>query len=334
MSTLKHVAARAGVSFTTVSHVVNGTRRVSDATRRRVEKAIAEIGYSPSAIARALKKSETHIIGVVVPNITNPFFAELTRGIEDACERRQYSVFLCNGDDDSDRQGRALQTLLERRVDGMLFATPTGDEAALGRRLGTLPMKSVVIDRVLPGSGADLVRIDHQAGAALAVRHLLSLGHRRIGCLSGPSQFAVARARVAGWRQALGEAGITPDERWLVEGEFSTAAGHELTRVLLDRTDVTAILAGNDLMGIGVLRAAAEAGIAVPQRLSVVGFDGIDIGAYTYPALTTVGHPIRRLGELAATVLIERIAGREAQARDVVVTPELLMRESTARVPA
>lgn len=334
MSTLKHVAARAGVSFTTVSHVVNGTRRVSDATRRRVEKAIAEIGYSPSAIARALKKSETRIIGVVVPNITNPFFAELTRGIEDACERRQYSVFLCNGDDDSERQGRALQTLLERRVDGMLFATPTGDEAALGQRLGTLPMKSVVIDRVLPGSGADLVRVDHQAGAALAVRHLLSLGHRRIGCLSGPSRFAVARARVAGWRQALGEAGIAPDARWLMEGEFSTAAGHELARALLDRTEVTAILAGNDLMGIGVLRAAAEAGIAVPQRLSVVGFDGIDIGAYTYPALTTVGHPIRRLGELAATVLIERIAGREQQARDVVVTPELLLRESTARVPA
>jgi LacI family transcriptional regulator len=334
LSTLKHVAARAGVSFTTVSHVVNGTRRVSDATRRRVEKAIAEIGYSPSAIARALKKSETHIIGVVVPNITNPFFAELTRGIEDACESRQYSVFLCNGDDDSERQGRAVQTLLERRVDGMLFATPAGDEAALGRRLGTLPMKSVVIDRVLPGSGADLVRVDHEAGAALAVRHLLALGHRRIGCLSGPSQFAVARARVAGWRQALQEAGIVPAESWLLEGEFSTAAGHALTRRLLDRSDVTAILAGNDLMGIGVLRAAAEAGIAVPQRLSVVGFDGIDIGAYTYPALTTVGHPIRRLGELAATVLIERIAGREPKARDVVVTPELMLRESTAGVPA
>ena len=334
MSTIKHVAARAGVSFTTVSHVVNGTRRVSDATRRRVEKAIAEIGYSPSAIARALKKSETHIIGVVVPNITNPFFAELTRGIEDACESRQYSVFLCNGDDDSARQGRALQTLLERRVDGMLFATPTGDEAALGRRLGTLPMKSVVIDRVLPGCDADLVRIDHEAGAALAVRHLRSLGPRRIGCLSGPSPFAVARARVAGWRQALAEGGVTPEPGWLLEGDFSTAAGHALTRTLLERDDVTAILAGNDLMGIGVLRAAAEAGVAVPQRLSVVGFDGIDIGAYTYPALTTVGHPIRRLGELAATVLIERIAGREPKARDVVVAPALMLRESTAPVSA
>jgi LacI family transcriptional regulator len=333
LSTIKHVAARAGVSFTTVSHVLNGTRRVSDGARRRVEKAIADMGYSPSAVARALKTSETRIIGVVVPNITNPFFAELTRGIEDACESRQYSVFLCNGDDDPLRQGRALQTLLERRVDGMLFATPTGDEVALGKRLASVPMKAVVIDRALPGSGADLVRIDHQAGAELAVRHLLELGHRRIGCLAGPSQFAVARARVAGWRHALKAAGVRIAKAWLLEGDFSTAAGHALTRKLLDQAKVTAIFAGNDLMGIGVLRACAELGVAVPGQVSVIGFDSIDLGAYTYPALSTVGHPIRHLGELAATTLIDRIAGRHPKPREVVVTPKLILRESTGPVP-
>ena len=334
MSTIKHVAARAGVSFTTVSHVLNGTRRVSDAARKRVEDAIAEMGYAPSAVARALKTSETHILGVVVPNITNPFFAELTRGIEDACERRQYSVFLCNGDDDPARQARAVQTLLERRVDGMLFATPAGDGAALAKRLAAAPMKAVIVDRLLPGAGADLVRIDHEAGAALAVRHLLSLGHRRVACLSGPSEFAVSRARVAGWRQAMREVGIRTNKAWLVEGEFSTAAGHQLTRRLLERTDVTAVFACNDLMGIGALRAAAELGIAVPGRLSIIGFDGIDLGAYTYPALSTVGHPIRDLGEIAATVLIDRIAGHGAAAREVVVAPQLMLRESTGRAPA
>ena len=135
MSTIKHVAARAGVSFTTVSHVVNRTRPVSEQARARVERAIAELGYRPSAVARALKMSQTHILGVIVPNITNPFFSELTRGIEDVCERNDYSVFLCNGDDDFERQGRSLETLFERRVGGVVLATPTGPAAALALSL-------------------------------------------------------------------------------------------------------------------------------------------------------------------------------------------------------
>lgn len=335
MSTIKHVAARAGVSFTTVSHVLNGTRRVSDAARERVERAVAEMGYAPSAVARALKMSETCILGVLVPNITNPFFAELTRGIEDCCRRTDYSVFLCNSDDDPERQSRYLQTLLGRRVDGLLLAAAAGDSAALAERLAPTRVPTVVVDRDIPGLGADLVRVDHQAGAELAVEHLLALGHRRIACLSGPSEFAVSRARVAGWREAMARAGIAPEPGWLLEGDFSAAAGHALTTQLLARgLGVTAIFAGNDLLGIGALRAAAEGGIAVPGRLSVIGFDGIDLGAYSYPALTTVGHPIRALGERAATVLLERIAGGPAPRREVVLAPALLARESTGPVPA
>ncbi len=327
------MAARAGVSFTTVSHVVNRTRPVSDDARLRVERAIAELGYFPSAVARALKTSQTRILGVIVPNITNPFFAELMRGIEDACERRQYSVFLCNGDDDRERQGRSLETLLERRVDGVLLATPTGPAAALAKRLSLANMKTVIVDRSVPGVEADQVRIDHQAGARLAVDHLLALGHRRIACLAGPSHFAVSGARVAGWRKALARAGVKAADDWLMEGDFRAASGHELTRRLLARGDMTAIFASNDLLGIGALRAAAEQGWAVPKRLSIIGFDGIEMGAFTYPALTTVGYPIRAIGETAATVLIDRIAGRRTEVSEIVVAPELIRRESTGRAP-
>lgn len=332
MSTIKHVAARAGVSFTTVSHVLNGTRRVSDSARERVERAIAEMGYAPSAVARALKMSETCILGVLVPNITNPFFAELTRGIEDCCRRTDYSVFLCNSDDDPVRQLRYLQTLLERRVDGLLLAAAAGEASALAKRLAAARVPTVVVDRSIPGLVADLVRVDHQGGAQTAVEHLLSLGHRAIGCLSGPAEFAVSRARVAGWREAMTQAGIALDPGWLMEGDFSAAAGHGLTRRLLARGDVTAIFASNDLLAIGALRAAAELGIAVPSALSVVGFDGIDLGAYAYPALTTVGHPIRAMGEAAAAVLLERIAEAPATCREVVLPAQLLMRESTGPV--
>ncbi len=334
MSTIKHVAARAGVSFTTVSHVLNGTRRVSDSARERVERAVAEMGYAPSAVARALKMSETCILGVLVPNITNPFFAELTRGIEDCCRRTDYSVFLCNSDDDPVRQSRYLQTLLERRVDGLLLAAAAGEATTLAKRLAGARVPTVVVDRNIPGLAADLVRVDHEAGARLAVEHLLSLGHRAIACLSGPSEFAVSRARVTGWRVAMASAGIDFDAAWLREGDFSAAAGHELTRQLLARGEVTAIFASNDLLAIGALRAAAERGVAVPSALSVIGFDGIDLGAYSYPALTTVGHPIRAMGETAAEVLIERIAAGPAAAREVVLPAQLLMRESTGPAPS
>jgi len=329
LSTIKHVAARAGVSFTTVSHVLNGTRRVSDSARQRVEQAVAEMGYAPSAVARALKMSETYILGVLVPNITNPFFAELTRGIEDRCRQTDYSVFLCNSDDDAARQSRYLQTLLERRVDGLLLAAAAGEAAPLVARLASARVPTVVVDRSIPGLTADLVRVDHQSGAELAVSHLMSLGHRAIACLSGPSEFAVSRARVAGWRKAMAAAQIEVDEGWLLEGEFSASAGHALTQRLLARGDITAIFASNDLLAIGALRAAAELGVAVPGALSVIGFDGIDLGGYVHPPLTTVGHSIRAMGERAASVLIERIAEGPTRNREVVMPAELLLREST-----
>jgi LacI family transcriptional regulator len=333
VSTIKQVAARAGVSFTTVSHVVNRTRPVSDAARVRVERAIAELGYLPSAVARALKTSQTRILGVIVPNITNPFFAELVRGVEDVCERNHYSVFLCNGDDDRGRQERSMDTLLERRVDGVLLATPTGPEAAIARRLAGAKLKTVVVDRNVSGLLADRVRIDHAGGARLAVEHLLELGHRRIACLSGPSSFAASRARVTGWRKALARAGITPEAHWLLEGDFSAAAGYALARPVVARqSGITAIFAGNDLLAIGALRAAAEAGRAVPRTLSIIGFDGIELGAFTYPQLTTVGCSIRTIGEEAASILIDRIAGRANAAIDRVVTPHIIRRESTGVV--
>jgi LacI family transcriptional regulator len=242
-------------------------------------------------------------------------------------------VFLCNSDDDAERQSRYLQTLLERRVDGLLMAAAAGEAEALVRRLAPMRVPTVVVDRDVPGLAADLVRVDHEAGARLAVEHLLSLGHRRIACLSGPSEFAVSRARTAGWRAALTAAQIVPEPGWLLRGEFSAAAGHALASQLLARDSVSAIFASNDLLAIGALRAAAERGVKVPGELSVIGFDGIDLGAYAYPALTTVGHPIRALGEAAAEALIERIATGPTVRREVVLPAQLLLRESTGAAP-
>ena len=337
--TIKDVAARAGVSFTTVSHVLNGTRRVSEESRRRVERAVAELGYVPSALARSLKTSETHVLGVLVPNITNPFFAELMRGVEDAARGQGDSVFLCNCDDDPARQLGYVQRLLARRVDGLLLANSAAEASTVSGALKQTPVPTVVVDRAVAGLDADLVRVDNTGGARLATEHLLGLGHRRIACLAGPLAFEVSRARVAGWREALAAAGITPAPGWLVEGPYSPAQGHAATLGLLTHhPEITAICAGNDLLGIGALRAAAERGVAVPQQLSVIGFDGIELGGFVHPGLSSVGEDIRAIGERAAAVLIERIrrsASRQpSPLRELVVTPALILRESTGPVPA
>ena len=333
MSTIKDVAAHAGVSYSTVSHVLNGTRPVSEEARDRVLQAVQLLGYLPSAVARSLKTSETHILGVLVPNITNPFFAELTRGIEDRCHQAGYSVFLCNSDDDTKRQALYHKTLLERRVDGLLLAS-TGGVDSVPHGWASYGVPCVIVDRPVPGLKADWVRVDNEAGARIAVEHLLALGHRAIGCIGGPSDVDVSRARAQGWYQALKAARVKAHENWLVEGDFTCESGYVAARTLLAHRaangNMTAIFASNDLMAMGALRAAAECGISVPKQMSVIGFDGIELGGYVHPGLSTVCYPIRGLGEQAAQVLLERIAQPRKAVRELSFTPKLLLRESTA----
>ncbi|WP_397535413.1 LacI family DNA-binding transcriptional regulator [Roseateles sp.] len=330
MSTIKDVAALAGVSFTTVSHVLNETRPVSADARRRVLAAVEEIGYLPSAVARSLRKSETKIIGVLVPNVNNPFFAELVVGVEECCRLAGYSVFLCNSDNDPRRQQQYMRTLLEKRVDGLLLSS-AGDAAALARifKLATVP--AVTVDRLVPGARADRVSVNNLDGASKAVRHLVGLGHRKIGCISGPAEFEVTQERVEGWRRAQEEAGFNADEQLLIESDFSSSGGYEAARQLLStHPDMTALFASNDLMALGALRAAAEIGIKVPQQLSIVGFDDIELSSYVFPGMTTVGCSIRELGREAGRVLIDRIENPGAPLKDVQLTPRLVLRESTA----
>jgi len=332
VSTIKDVAAIAGVSFTTVSHVLNETRPVSAEARRRVLAAVEEIGYLPSAVARSLRKSETKIVGVLVPNVQNPFFAELVCGVEEACRLGGYSVFLCNSDNDPKRQQQYMRTLLEKRIDGLLLSSAGDDEALAGIfKMASVP--SVTVDRLVPGAKADRVSVNNREGAAAAVRHLLELGHRRVGCISGPSEFEVAQERVEGWRDAFRDLGLAPDESWLIAGDFSSAGGYAAARQLLQASpELTAVFASNDLMALGAMRAAAEMGRSVPQALSVVGFDDIELSAYAYPSLTTVGCSIKELGREAGRALLERIENPQAALKEVLLTPTLVLRESTAAV--
>lgn len=333
MATIKDVAALAGISYTTVSHVLNKTRPVSEHVRLKVEAAIAELDYVPSAVARSLKARSTATIGLLVPNSVNPYFAELARGIEDACERNGYCVILCNSDDNPQKQRSYLRVLLEKRIDGLIVAS-VGEDQDLLDSLGGVRTPMVIVDRALDGVAADLVRIDHEQGAYLATRHLLELGHREIATIAGPADTGVSQLRLAGFRRAMDEAGAKVAKGHVLHSDFTSPGGHAAAARLLDGERPTAIFAANDMIGFGVLRAAAERNIDVPGELSVIGFDDIELSRYVYPALTTVGQSIRELGESAAGLLLSRIGARQHEgAEQRIVAPRIVLRESTGPRP-
>jgi LacI family transcriptional regulator len=332
MSTIKDVALRAGVSVTTVSHVLNGTRHVSAASRERVEQAIHALAYVPSAVARSLKSNTTRTLGMLIPNSSNPYFAEIVRVVEDRCFGAGYTLILCNTDHDPGRQGIYLKVLAERRIDGLVVVS-TGDDDSLPALLAGLRIPIVLLDREITQQACDLVETAHMQGGLLATRHLVSLGHQRIACIGGPAGLVPSEQRIAGWRMGLAEAGLDVDAgRLLWHGGFTSQGGYEALHAILRTQPLpTAVFVCNDLMAIGALCAAHESAIQVPGALSIIGFDDIELSGFTSPPLTTVAQPKQRMGALAVDMLLERIEGRRRDTRKMVLQPELHVRASTAR---
>ena len=329
MITIRDVAQHAQVSVTTVSHVINGTRFVSDEAKARVRAAIAALNYVPSAVARSLKSSRTHTVGMMIPNNSNPYFAEIIRGIEDACFAAGFNVILCNSDDDPHKQAAYVRVLSEKQVDGLIVLSSGGDPELLDTLRGA-PMPQVLVDREIDDLAADLVEVDHEGGARLAVEHLVGLGHARIACIAGPLALSPARQRVQGWRSALQAAGLGHGDALVADGAFTAEGGHAAMQALLAQRP-SAVFASNDLMAIGALCAAADAGLRVPQDLSVVGFDDIALAAYSNPPLTTIAQPKQQTGELAARLLMQRIAQPQRPLQRQILHPALVLRRSAAR---
>ncbi|MFJ2989094.1 LacI family DNA-binding transcriptional regulator [Collimonas sp. NPDC087041] len=329
MATIKDVARKAGVSYTTVSHVLNQTRPVSDDARTRVLAAVETLAYMPSALARSLKSKATGSIGLIIPNNTNPYFSEVARGIEDSCYAAGYSVILCNSDDDPAKQRDYLNMLLTKRCDGLIVATLAQTDGELLRKM---KVPTVLLDRAPKELGIDLVAVDNVAGGALAAAHLLELGRRRIACIGGPADIDISRERIAGLRQTLLDGGVALPDDLLIYADFTSAGGYLAARSLLAMTQLPdAIFCCNDLMAIGALRAAAERGIAVPEQLAVVGFDDIDLAQFVHPTLTSVAQNTRKLGQLTAQCLLERIATPDRPLQRQTIAPELHVRDSTVR---
>lgn len=327
---MKDVARLAGVSTSTVSHVINKDRFVSEAITDKVAAAIKTLNYAPSALARSLKLNQTRTIGMLITASTNPFYSELVRGVERSCFERGYSLVLCNTEGDEQRMNQNLETLMQKRVDGLLLlCTETHQPSQeIMQRYPSVP--TVMMDWAPFDGDSDLIQDNSLLGGDLATQHLIDQGYTRIGCLTGPLDKTPARLRLEGYRKAMHRAGLSIPDGYEITGNFEFGGGFAAMQQLLAHpVPPEAVFAGNDAMAVGAYQALYQAGKRIPEDMGIVGYDDIELARYMTPPLTTVHQPKDELGELAIDVLIHRMAQPDQQQQRVQLTPELVVRGST-----
>lgn len=331
MPTIREVAESAGVSSTTVSHVINNTRFVSAGTRQRVDRAMKELGYRPNSLARSLRRGETNTLGLVLPDSANPFFAEMARAVESAAFSLGYSVMICNTEDDLVKEAHYVEVLTNKQVDGIIFIAAGDRSNALHRMHQGFP-PVILVDRDLGEVQLDTVQADNRLGGYLAARHLIETGCRRLACITGSSNVTPSALRITGFTQAIEEAGLSCPADWICRGDFHPSTGYRAAQYLFSLPNPPdGIFACNDLMAIGALRAALESGRSVPADVAIVGFDDIELASYTIPPLTTIAQPKTEMAQLAVKLLVERISDGAQAARSLLLPPILIQRQSTRR---
>ncbi|EOW9209473.1 TPA: substrate-binding domain-containing protein [Vibrio cholerae] len=333
MATMKDIARLAGVSTSTVSHVINKSRFVSDEIAERVNNAAQQLNYAPSALARSLKMNRTKTIGMLVTTSTNPFFGEVVKGVERSCYHQGYNLILCNTEGDNQRMKASINTLLQKRVDGLLLMCSTleGERLDVFDRYPDIPV--VVMDWGPILFASDKIQDNSLQGGYMAAKHLIECGHKEIGCITGPLIRHQAQMRYEGYKRALAEAGIAINPDWIVESDFECEGGYQAFEKLYERGKLpSALFVSNDMMAMGVIQAASQRGLRVPDDLSLIGYDDVHIAKFMTPALTTIHQPKYRLGKAAVDTLLYRLENPDTTAQVVQLEPTLVVRNSVRKL--
>lgn len=331
MANIKHVAELAQVSVATVSRVINQSGYVSPELRERVLAAMRELNYQPNAPARSLRRQETRTVGVLVPQLDHPFFSALSFAIEKALSANDYYTFICSAEENQAQENRYIHMMVRQRVDGVILV-PTAYSKESFELTVEHNIPTVIVDRDLPELAVNRVLADNFQGGYLGAQHLLELGHRRIGIVASPPHSEPIGKRIRGALQALSDFGLNHNSDLLVTGDLQQfEMGYAGARQLLQRNPrPTAIFALTDVMAIGVIHAAFELGLTLPDELSVVGFDDIPLASYVTPALTTIAQPIYIMGETAAHMLLRHMRNSDQPTETVRLETKLIIRKSTA----
>lgn len=332
-TTIKDIARVANVSTATVSRVINKKDEgVSDSTRKKVLDIIEELDYQPNAFARGLVTKKSKTIGLIIPDITNPFFPDVTRGVEDVANKNGYNVFLCNTDDDSNKQNQYINTLKEKHVDGIIFTFTSIPKYEHVLKLIKSGVPVVMLDRQIDFEDIYGVFLDNHKGGYLATKHLIDLGHKKIGCIAGPLHSKNSRERLEGYKKALSDAEIDFNEKLVIAGDFKLTGGMKATKKLLTEEDLTALFICNDLMVYGAYKEIKSMGYKIPKDISIVGFDDIQLSQVLEPQLTTIRQPIYDMGAEASKMLIKLIKGKKIRKKVVGFNSTLIIRESTRSI--
>jgi DNA-binding LacI/PurR family transcriptional regulator len=325
--TIIDVARRAGVSKSLVSMVMRGAPNVGAERRARVLLAAEELGYRPNAVARSLVRQRTNLVGILLSDLHNPYFTEVVDGIEESVFAAEYRALITSGSRQQAREERALETLLQLRVDGLILAGTVLDSRSIRNAARTCPV--VLVARATRASGVDSVVNDDRAGAAMAVDHLISLGHTRITHIDGGAG-AGAASRRSGFLAAMRRNGLEREAR-VVPGDFTEAGGAAGVRTLLASDDPpTAVFVSNDLAAIGALHTLEDAGLYVPEDVSLVGYDNTALAALGHIGLTTIDQPRREMGRTGVDLLLQRVESGRTEPRHLVIAPRLVVRRTTA----
>lgn len=331
-ATMRDVAARAGVSKSTVSHVLNSTRFVEPETAARVHQAIQELAYRPNLVARSLRRRETGTIGLVVPHIASPFWAELINAVERTGCASGYNLLLSNSNSSSDQERDCLHTLLAKQLDGMLLARMHVNDAELGDVIAA-EMPLVLINEIPTNPLMSAVVVDEYRGGYLAGQYLARLGHRRVGCISSPGEDK-ACLRAAGFRKAFADAGVFLSDAAFVTEDFAYPGGiTSIEELLLHDSELTALFIANDCMAMGVLRQLHRMQRRIPEDMSVLGFNTISFTTAIAPEMTIIAQPIAEIGEVAVRLLIDQITHRCTEPQTVILQPILIDRKSCRAIP-
>jgi LacI family transcriptional regulator len=335
MATMKEIARRANVSLGTVSHVLNGSAKVREPLRARVLQAVEAIGYQPSQLARGLRRDKTNMIGMIIPDITNPFFPAIVRGAEDVAFSNGYRLILCNTDNDPVKELGHLNELRTYLPAGLIvipchFSDLTS-QAESYRKAGT---GVVCVDRLPRNWSGDSVTADHETGAYEATLYLLRMGHRKLAMITGPMYLVNAQERRRGFERAVDDASCKVGSEYIQEATYDRQGGYVKMQLLLRLIPrPTAVFAGNDLIAFGALQAIREAGLRCPADISIIGFDNLDLAEMTNPALSSVSQSGYQLGSVAGRMLIDRCDGDCGPPKKVVLETALQIRDSVT-IPA
>lgn len=325
---MKDVAARAGVSKTTVSHVINGTRFVEEETRSKVLQAIQELHYRPSAAARSLTTKRTGTIGIVISESSNPFFGDLLLGVEEVLRPQNYALMICNTNETLEYEAHYLNVLLNQRVDGIIAAATSQPWIELSKaEQQSTPV--VFVDRAFEHMDGYFVGVDNKAWAYRGTQRLIQRGYQKIGILSGLDRLSTMRDRLDGFCQALHEAGLPVNNEWIIPSPLSVDGGRQAMRALFNQPDCPdAVFINNNLLALGALLAMRDANTGSTKDIGLVCFDDHPWAAVSNPPLTVVQQPTREIGHVAATMILDRINGREIVQKHVILNCTIVERQS------